>query len=67
MEEIIVKCEVDVDMFAITTNPWNVVSLQEFLFFNCPDCDFSCQDESLFHSHAIKNHEQVVTMTHNKL
>jgi hypothetical protein len=61
MEEINIKCEVDDDMLELTINPWDVVSLQEFQCFNCPECDFSCQDESIFHSHAIENHQQVVT------
>ena len=39
-------------------NPWNVPSLQEFLKFVCPECDFIIKDESEFHWHALENHDK---------
>ena len=39
-------------------NPWNVPSLQEFLKFVCPECDFNSKDENEFHWHALENHDK---------
>ena len=39
-------------------NPWNVPSLQEFLKFVCPECDFNSKDENEFHCHALKKHDK---------
>jgi hypothetical protein len=40
-------------------NPWAVDSLNKFLFFNCPECDFKVQDQLAFQYHAIESHYQV--------
>ena len=37
-------------------NPWNVDSIQEFYFLNCPECPFLAKDESYFQDHALKKH-----------
>ena len=37
-------------------NPWYVDSIQEFLFFKCPECIFDAKEEDIFHDHAIENH-----------
>lgn len=39
-------------------NPWSVPSLQEFLKFVCPECDFNSKDENEFHWHALENHDK---------
>ena len=39
-------------------NPWSVPSLQEFLKFVCPECDFNSKDENEFHCHALENHDK---------
>ena len=37
-------------------NPWNVSSVQEFAFLNCPECSFKTKEEDFFESHAIASH-----------
>ena len=37
-------------------NPWYVDSIQDFLFFKCPECIFDAKEEDIFHDHAIENH-----------
>ena len=37
-------------------NPWNVGSVDEFSYFNCPECTFHSKTKSLFQDHAVKNH-----------
>ena len=37
-------------------NPWNVDSIHEFYFLNCPECPFLAKDESYFQDHALKKH-----------
>ena len=39
-------------------NPWNVQSIQEFQFFNCPECDSQIKNLQDFIKHAVKDHEQ---------
>ena len=39
-------------------NPWNVQSIQEFQFFNCPECDSQIKNSQDFIKHAVKDHEQ---------
>ena len=41
-----------------TKNPWSVPSLQEFLKFVCPECDFNSKDENEFHWHTLDNHDK---------
>ena len=36
--------------------PWCVGSLEEFLFYCCPECDCKSSSEKLFLSHALGNH-----------
>ena len=38
-------------------NPWDVSNIQEFLYFNCPECDTKVKDGELFLKHAFDNHE----------
>ena len=37
-------------------NPWAVTSFKEFLWYNCPECEFKYKDEEKLYEHAIKNH-----------
>ena len=38
-------------------NPWDVSNIQEFLYYNCPECDTRVKDSELFVQHALENHE----------
>ena len=40
-----------------TMNPWKVMSLDEFLFYCCPECDEKTQDYAEFFHHAVLTHE----------
>ena len=37
-------------------NPWNVDSIQAFLFLKCPECLFDTNVEDDFRDHAVENH-----------
>ena len=37
-------------------NPWAVSSFKEFLWYNCPECEFKNKNEEKLYQHAIKNH-----------
>lgn len=39
-----------------STNPWAVESLEEFLYFCCPECNDKSQTKEIFISHAWSNH-----------
>ena len=38
-------------------NPWQVASLQDFLYLKCPECSFDTQEEEIFEDHALQNHK----------
>ena len=40
----------------MTENPWKVDSIQDFLCFKCPECDFNSKLDDVFEEHAIENH-----------
>ena len=40
-------------------NPWAVVNLNEFLYYNCPQCNFRSKDSKSFLFHALKKHSKV--------
>ena len=40
------------------TNPWQVESIQDFSFLNCPECTFKSKHEDFFQEHALKSHPQ---------
>ena len=44
-------------MEAIEFNPWNVSSLQEFLYYNCPECESKYSNREQFVGHAVVAHE----------
>ena len=37
-------------------NPWDVPNIQEFLYYNCPECDTRVKDSEVFVQHALDNH-----------
>ena len=37
-------------------NPWQVESIQDFVYLNCPECSFKTKEETHFHDHAVSNH-----------
>jgi len=37
-------------------NPWQVESLQDFLYLKCPECSFDTKAEESFKDHAKENH-----------
>ena len=39
-------------------NPWQVENLQEFLYYHCPQCEFTSKELVEFYSHAVENHQQ---------
>ena len=38
------------------TNPWQVDSIDAFICFKCPECQFYSQKDDFFQNHAIENH-----------
>ena len=39
-------------------NPWNIESLYDFLFFNCPSCTYKNNSKQKFVDHAVKVHPE---------
>ena len=39
-----------------TINPWQVHSVEAFLYLKCPECRFDTQEEEVFQEHALENH-----------
>ena len=37
-------------------NPWNVASIDEFLYLHCPECTFLVKEKTSFQDHARRNH-----------
>jgi hypothetical protein len=40
----------------MNSNPWNVESIDEFSYFNCPECNFHSKEKTYFQDHATRNH-----------
>ena len=40
----------------MTKNPWQVDSVQDFLYINCPECSFKTKEEGFFQDHAVASH-----------
>ena len=40
----------------MNSNPWNVGSVDEFFYLNCPECPFHTKVKAYFQDHAEKNH-----------
>ena len=41
----------------VETNPWNVLSLEAFRFYNCPECDDKYPTREQFVGHAMISHQ----------
>ena len=39
-------------------NPWNVETLEEFLYYFCPECEDRNQSRDLFLQHALEKHNK---------
>ena len=39
-------------------NPWDIYSIFELLFYNCPSCEFKHNSKQTFVDHAIENHPE---------
>ena len=39
-------------------NPWEVPSLDEFLFYCCPECDLKTKEYNELFNHAVQCHRQ---------
>ena len=39
-------------------NPWQVPTLEEFLYYFCPECEVKTKEKSQFFNHAIETHDQ---------
>ena len=47
-------------------NPWLVPSLDEYLFYCCPQCDLKTKEYNMFYEHAVHRHEQAkILLVHN--
>ena len=51
-------------MEKLPPSPWAVISLTDFLNYNCPVCDFKSKEESKFLDHAYETH--VESLKHAK-
>ena len=40
----------------MTQNPWQVASIQAFVYINCPECSFKTKEEEFFQNHAVASH-----------
>ena len=40
----------------MTQNPWQVDSIQAFVYINCPECSFKTKEEGFFQDHAVASH-----------
>ena len=38
----------------MNSNPWNVGSINEFSYLNCPECDFHTKEKKDFQDHATR-------------
>ncbi len=41
-------------------NPWNFSTLEDFLFYCCPECPHKCRSSISFTKHAVKHHPKVI-------
>ena len=37
-------------------NPWQVDTIEDFLYYKCPECSFEVRKQQVFQEHAIENH-----------
>ena len=43
-------------------NPWTMKSLEDFLFYCCPECDHRTKNFEPFFNHAISTHEMATKL-----
>ena len=48
--------EVKVDPDQVPLNPWDVSTLDDFLYYCCPECDIKEKDKQIFLEHALLSH-----------
>ena len=53
------------DLEDMKHNPWLVTNLDEFLYYNCPECDNKTQSKAVFINHAYLNHPRVSEISIN--
>ena len=41
-------------------NPWNIQSIYELQYFNCPSCNFKDNSKQEFINHACENHPEAI-------
>ena len=46
----------------MTQNPWQVESIQAFVYINCPECSFKTKEEGFFQDHAVASHPMCFTL-----
>ena len=46
-------------------NPWNIKSIYELQYFNCPSCEFRDCSKQTFVNHAFKDHPEAVDFLTN--
>ena len=46
-------------------NPWNIESIYELQYFNCPKCDFKEHSKQTFANHAFKFHPESISSLTN--
>ena len=51
------KMEMKVEVIEQKVNPWDVTSVEAFLYYNCPECDVKAKDCKVFMSHALECHQ----------
>ena len=49
--------EIKLDPDQVPLNPWDVSTLDDFLYYNCPECDVKEKDKQVFLEHAILSHD----------
>ena len=56
-------------MATSTQNPWHVPTLDEFLFYCCPECNVKTKEQSQLFDHALEthesSHESLVSLSNN--
>ena len=45
-------------------NPWEVPSLDEFLFYCCPECDLRTKERDELYNHAVQRHKYAKVLLH---
>ena len=57
--------EKDVQKDLQSENPWNINSIYEFQYFNCPTCEFKNNSKQVFIDHAFNDHKEAIEYLKN--